>query len=203
MKRLLVLILLTIVIYAPQSVNAAQEGSTTGDEKTYCENGHWIKKSGCKLNSAFQKKIDACNKNPDCIDEVSNSSETDIYICDFQQLSETSETEGGIRSESSAVKDVFGKVAPPSEISRLGFGEKGISNVLQVIVRLIYIIGAIAFVILFLWSAVQLILSGGDKEKVGQARQRITWAIIGLALLAFAFVIFRILETVLGFKLVG
>lgn len=189
------------LILGSNQVYAQAGGPTSCDSKTYCENGRWIKKSGCVLTDAAEKERKACDGDEDCLAKVGKN--TNICICDFQQLSGTCDTQGGINEGADSIKSVFGKVDPPAEIARLGFGEKGIANILQVIIRLIYIVGAIAFVMLFLFSAVQLIFSGGDKEAVGKARSRITWAIIGLALLSFAFVIFRILESIIGFKLIA
>jgi hypothetical protein len=51
---------------------------------------------------------------------------------------------------------------------------------------------------MILWGAVDWILSGGDKEKVSNARKRITQAIIGLVILSLVFVIMAIAGQITG-----
>lgn len=99
-----------------------------------------------------------------------------------------------------SVSDVFGQVVPPDPIKNLGFGAKGLSNVLSKIIQLIYTVAAVLFVFMVIISAVQWILSGGDKEAVGNARKRLTYATIGIVLLAIAFVIIRVIGQITGFE---
>lgn len=65
---------------------------------------------------------------------------------------------------------------------------------------LLFTVGALGFIIMFVWGAVDWILSGGDKEKIAGARKRIVTAIIGLVLLALTFVITTIIGQILGLK---
>lgn len=99
------------------------------------------------------------------------------------------------------IKDVFGTINPPSQLGGLK-GAEGINTVLTNAITLIFTVGAVVFVFMFLISGVQMIMSGGDKETLARARGRLTWAIIGIVLLSLAFVIFRILEQVTGFKFI-
>lgn len=97
-------------------------------------------------------------------------------------------------------KDVFGNVTPPQSVNAIGNGASGINNILNTAITLIYMFGTLIFVFMFLYSAILWITSGGDKEKIRSARARITWAIIGIVVLALAFVILRILGGILGIK---
>jgi membrane protease YdiL (CAAX protease family) len=63
--------------------------------------------------------------------------------------------------------------------------------------KAILAIGAIATLVLFLWGALEWIVSAGDKGKLENARNRITNAIIGLIILVGAFVILQFLSTLL------
>lgn len=65
---------------------------------------------------------------------------------------------------------------------------------------LLFTVGALGFIIMFVWGAVDWILSGGDKEKIAGARKRIVTAITGLVLLALTFVITIIIGQILGLK---
>ena len=71
--------------------------------------------------------------------------------------------------------------------------------VFQNVVLLFFTIGALGFIIYFLWGTVDWILSGGDKEKIAGGRKKITTAITGLVLLSLSFVIMQVLGQILGF----
>lgn len=70
--------------------------------------------------------------------------------------------------------------------------------VIQNVIFLFFTIGALGFIIYFIWGAVDWILSGGDKEKIAGARKKITTAIIGLVLLSLTFVIMQVVGQILG-----
>lgn len=56
----------------------------------------------------------------------------------------------------------------------------------------VFVIAALLVLFFLVWGAFDWITSGGDKEKVGGARKKIFAAIIGLVLLALAFLITRV-----------
>lgn len=66
-----------------------------------------------------------------------------------------------------------------------GFATLG--NAINNILTLSFVIAAILVLIWLIWGAFEWITSGGDKEAVGKARNRIINALIGLAVLAVAF----------------
>lgn len=87
-------------------------------------------------------------------------------------------------------------VAPPE---RFGFKNLGnfISNTLQVA----FAIGILVVLAMLVWGAFEWITSGGDKDSVGKARNRIINALIGLAVLAVAFALAKVAGQFLGFNL--
>lgn len=93
---------------------------------------------------------------------------------------------------------IFGRISPPDAVKDLGTGNVGLGNVLTNILTLIYILAGIAFLFMIVFAAFQLITSGGDKEKVGAARSRITYAVIGIIILALAFVAAQVLGSITG-----
>lgn len=99
-------------------------------------------------------------------------------------------------------RGVFGTVRPPNEILPLirqgGEGAGGISLVLSNLVSLIYIIAAVVFVFMIIWGAFEWLTSGGDKEKVAAARNRLINAFIGIVLFAIAFAILKVVGTFTG-----
>lgn len=98
------------------------------------------------------------------------------------------------------VSGVIGNIKPPEAVSRLGFGAEGLSNFFNTAIQLIYIVAGILFVFMVIISALQWITSGGDKEAVAGARNRLTFAIIGIIILALAFVLIRVLGQITGFE---
>jgi hypothetical protein len=97
---------------------------------------------------------------------------------------------------------LFGTIKTPSQLSGVAglSGGDAISFILNRAVFLFFSFAAVAFIIMFLWGAVQMVISAGDKEAVAKARGKITWAIIGVVLLSLAFFIFEVLEQITGFK---
>lgn len=102
------------------------------------------------------------------------------------------------------VNQVFGTVNAPTEIANLtkNGGAAGIGGFLSTIVNFMIIIGGTGFVIMLVVAGLQWVFSGGSKEKIASAQARITWAVIGLILLALARLIIAVLENVLNFKIV-
>lgn len=75
----------------------------------------------------------------------------------------------------------------------------GLDVILRNLLVLVFSIAALLVLIMLIIGAIQWILSGGDKEAYGKARERITHALIGLAILALAFLIVNQVATIVGF----
>lgn len=99
-----------------------------------------------------------------------------------------------------AIKNVVGTIAPPQQINDIGYGGQGINRLLGNVVTIIFALSGIAAVFMVIISAIQFIFSGGDKEAVGKAKGRLTYAIIGLVVLALAFWIVNLVGTIAGFN---
>lgn len=101
------------------------------------------------------------------------------------------------------VENTIGTVTPPGPISNIvgGTGEEKLGTLLSTIIRVLYAVAIISFVFMFIWAAIQWIVSGGDKEALAGARKRMVNALIGLVILALAFVIFTIIGRITGLSL--
>jgi hypothetical protein len=66
------------------------------------------------------------------------------------------------------------------------------------IVTFLLMIGALATFVYLSWGGLNWIMAGGDPDKVSQARERITQALIGLAILAASWAIFTLIDSFLG-----
>lgn len=74
-----------------------------------------------------------------------------------------------------------------------------ISNALTIV----FIVAALAVLFMLVIGAFQWITSGGDKEAVGKARGRIVAALVGLAVLALAFLIVQVVGSVLNINIIN
>ena len=77
-----------------------------------------------------------------------------------------------------------------------GIPTGGINIVAKVVgnaITILLIITVILTLVFLVWGGVQWIQSGGDKQKVAQARSRITYAIVGLIVALAAFFILNVI----------
>lgn len=74
----------------------------------------------------------------------------------------------------------------------------GVGTVLSNALTIIFVVAAIAVLFMLIWGGFQWITSGGEKEKVGEARGRIVNALIGFAILALAFLIVTVVGQILN-----
>ena len=69
--------------------------------------------------------------------------------------------------------------------------------------RILNVIVSLAVIALFVMLVVggfKYLTSGGDPKAAGSAKQTITYAILGIVLMAVAFIIFKLIETFTGVK---
>ena len=67
--------------------------------------------------------------------------------------------------------------------------------------RTVVTLGGIAFLLYLVWGGIQWMLSGGDKTKVTEAQQKISNALIGLAILVASYAITLFVQTVFKINL--
>ncbi|MBI4035684.1 hypothetical protein HY383_01920 [Candidatus Daviesbacteria bacterium] len=85
-------------------------------------------------------------------------------------------------------------IKPPTQ------GYRDLGPFITNLISLAFIIALILVLVMIIWGALEWITSGGDKENVGKARGKIINALIGLAVLAVAFALFRFAGQFLGFN---
>lgn len=78
----------------------------------------------------------------------------------------------------------------------LGFVIPNFGQMLTFLVKGFFVIAGLAALVMLLWGALAWVLSGGDKEKVEGARDRITAAIIGVFMILVALAIIWTLEQI-------
>lgn len=76
------------------------------------------------------------------------------------------------------------------------------SFVSQIVGLALSIAAIVAFVFL-VWGGIEWIVAGGDKGKIESARNRITGAIVGLAIVALSWAIYLLLDNFFGIGVAG
>lgn len=98
------------------------------------------------------------------------------------------------------ITDLFGTVEPPQGMNFGGSDPgQGFSNFITFGLRLFVIVAGLFLLIYLLWGAFDWINSGGEKERIAKAQNKITNALIGIVLI---FVIFSVYSVLAG-KLFG
>lgn len=77
-----------------------------------------------------------------------------------------------------------------TSVPTLKCGEVIFERVLQITLPLV----GIALFVMFVTGGVKLLTSGGNPESAAGAKKTMTYAVMGLALMALAFLIFRLIE---------
>jgi len=84
-------------------------------------------------------------------------------------------------------------VKPPNQIENIG-------NLVNAGIRLAILVAAVLTLAFLIWGGIEWITSGGDKSKYEAARNRITAALVGLAIVAAAWAIMTLVTQFLGFN---
>lgn len=86
----------------------------------------------------------------------------------------------------------------PVSFEQAGFRITDFSALIQGLLNMVLFIAALLVFGYLIWGGITWITSGGDKGKTEEARNKITAAIIGLAVVASAYAIFRLVIAFLG-----
>lgn len=89
------------------------------------------------------------------------------------------------------------KITPPSGVPTGGLSPTG-SNLINLILNLLFIVGLVLAIVFIIFAGLQWILSGGDKQKLQAARNRLTYSIIGFLIIILSLAIVNIIIALLG-----
>ena len=92
-------------------------------------------------------------------------------------------------------------ITAPGGVPTGGFDTSTGNNILGWGLNLLFVLGTVLVILYMLWGGVQWITSGGDKQKLANARNRLVYSIIGLLVIAFAMFIVNFVLFFLGGKL--
>lgn len=80
-------------------------------------------------------------------------------------------------------------------------GVSGVSQLEQLIVRIIALASGLAFmalIIMLVYAGIKFITSNGEPKNIQAAQQIVTWAVIGMAALVLAWIILLIIQQFVG-----
>lgn len=86
----------------------------------------------------------------------------------------------------------------PSDAAAVGLSINDVSTAVTNGIKAIVAVAGVIFFVMLVWGGVQYVLSGGDKAATQAARDRITYALIGIVIVAAAFAIATLVGTVTG-----
>ncbi len=91
------------------------------------------------------------------------------------------------------IKKLFGTVDPPAGMD---FGKddpvQGFANLVGFLINMFLVIAGMFLLLYLLWGAYDWITSGGEKEKIVKAQNKITNALIGIVLVFAVLVVFQL-----------
>ena len=85
-------------------------------------------------------------------------------------------------------------IKAPTELPTGGLEGAG-TNLVQLTINLIFVFGIILAIVFIFYSGIQWIMSGGEKQKLQNARNRLVYSFVGLIVIAIAFAIINIIVT--------
>ncbi|GAB4218790.1 MAG: hypothetical protein Fur009_1730 [Candidatus Microgenomates bacterium] len=92
------------------------------------------------------------------------------------------------------INDIFGTVQAPDAMKFGGDDPaSGLSKLIAFGIRMFIIVAGMFLLLYLFWGAFDWIVSGGEKEKIVKAQQKITNALIGMILVFAVLVIFNVL----------
>lgn len=83
-------------------------------------------------------------------------------------------------------------------VAGTGGGSAFLNLILPSFIGMIFVVGIVSFMFIFLVGAVSWILSGGDKAHVESAKAKITNALIGIVLLFSSIAVVKLVEFFFG-----
>ena len=76
-----------------------------------------------------------------------------------------------------------------------------VPSIVSGLIRLILVITALVFFAILVWGGIRWITSKGDKQEVENARNQITHALIGLAIVFVAWAIVKLIQALFGINI--
>lgn len=90
-------------------------------------------------------------------------------------------------------QDIFGKIEPPPGAAQFSDPTTGLPKLIKLAVNSFILVTGLLLLAYMLWGALDWITSGGEKEKITKAQNKIQNAIIGMLLVFVALTLFGLI----------
>jgi len=75
---------------------------------------------------------------------------------------------------------------------------QGIGGIINTVLTFVYPIGGVLLFFMIVWAGFDYFNSEGKPDKLGKAKSKITWAIVGYALLVLSFLLVKLIAFISG-----
>ena len=90
-------------------------------------------------------------------------------------------------------------VTPTGDVDKI----KNIGDLISAGIGSAFLISFLLVFVMLVWGGIQWVTSGGDKENTQKARDRITHALVGVAIIAGAWALMKVVEFFFGISILG
>lgn len=101
------------------------------------------------------------------------------------------------------IAQITNPVLPNSEGGYTGVANNPLAPLFVRLWRTVVVVGGVSLLLYFVWGAVDWLMSEGKPDKLEAAKNKITHAFIGMALLAASFAIMILAEAIFGFDILN
>jgi len=92
--------------------------------------------------------------------------------------------------------------ALPEPLQAMG-GGNFVARLISSLINIFLIVGVVVFIFMFIYGAITWISSGGDKVAVEEARKRVIYAVIGVAILFTTWAIITLIQNFFGINILN
>src|SRR3990167_4723851 len=91
--------------------------------------------------------------------------------------------------------DIFGRVTPPPGTGGINNTDPAtaLSNIIVTGIQLVFFAAGVLLLIYLLWGALDWLMSGGEKEKLQKARDKMIHAVLGILILVAVLTLFTVI----------
>ena len=103
-----------------------------------------------------------------------------------------------------SIPDINGNtipINPPANIPTGGPAQLG--SILGYLIEVLMFFGILLSLLYLIWGGFDWIMSSGDKQKLANSKQKLIYALVGLATIFMAFFIINLISTILGINLLS
>lgn len=139
----------------------------------------------------------ACENSSACVGATPVSLATYVCINNYWSLQSSycAASSGGGGGTGSTVN-----ITKPSVASSI---PNNIGPIINALITLVFIVGFLIAFFFLVFGGVKWIMSGGDKQATQSAREMITAALVGVAIIAFSWALIMLLQTFFGISILN